>query len=282
MAGYVIIPSVGGAVANPLFPPPPLNDKVDLAASLITTITCTASATPHAAGAWVEVVPSLSDDSTGIYFTFAASYAATTVDTSSILEFGLGTVGNEVVWASALVGFMTARMQVFVPGFIPAGSRVSVRARSLVVSKVFAFLNFKFAGASAAALGAPVNYGFNTAASNGVALAHSGAINTKGAWTQIVAATTAAHSVLGVFPQPASADIVSTILIDIGIGAVAAEIAIVSNIFITFSATESILDTLPSPACFGIDIPIGSRLSARYQTSRSTVADLMTLALVAA
>lgn len=103
---------------------------------------------------------------------------------------------------------------------------------------------------------------------NGTALSLPGGTNTKGAWTELEDSTP--ENVVGVqFTLP---DIAATLsgahdaLIDIGIGGSGTESVLVPNILWECTANNGSGEQFMS-AYLPIRIPIGSRISARYQSS---------------
>lgn len=262
-----------------------LSDNVDTATSARLTKTCTASATPHSVGAVSEVDASLSADCDGIMFTLAVTTSQAATDTSTILEILTGGSGAETVWASVLVGYRNSDTYVYgapiyVPGFIASGTRVAIRARSASASKVVTGLFNFIAATSGVNYGTPTSHGFNTGTSRGVTLTAPGSLNVKGAWTEIVASTPVAYSALSIMFQ-ADADTVmnaSGVSIDIGTGANPSEVAIITDYVTSTSASEYYATR--GPQCFGVDIPAGTRIVARY--ARANAANPVDLAIVCA
>jgi hypothetical protein len=282
MSGY-ILPSNpfsggGGEIEPAAFMAPPLTDTYNEAASGPNFTGVTSGGVAHNPGAWVELTASLSADSSGILVQVNA-FNTSTLDSSTIMEIGVGAASSEVVWGQVLCGFLQANMILTFPGFIAAGSRVAVRIRSIQPTKNVTSNTFRFLGASSIITAAPTMYGINTAASRGVVLTAPGAINTESEWTEITAATTSEHNVIGATYQLASGTVLSTgALFDIGIGAAGFETVLVPNMYANCATTESF--NMPVPNCFGVNIPVGSRLSARYRTT--LVATAFNLALICA
>jgi hypothetical protein len=151
-------------------------------------------------------------------------------------------------------------MQV-VPGSIPAATRVALRVQSVTPSKSVP-VSLLGLGEKSVAFGAPVTMGVNTATSGGVDLPTGGG----GVWTQIVAATAQDFKALVVSAQhraDATINGVSGTGVRIDIGAGTPE-TIIGWIWYTDTNTEAMIYL--SPATFGIDIPAGTRLSARIAT----------------
>ena len=108
------------------------------------------------------------------------------------------------------------------------------------------------------------NHGANTGASTGTTITAPGSLNTKGAWTQIVASTTypAAGIMLQINSEPGSGDCFW--LADVGIGGAGSEVVIVPNII-----GGRLASTLgDSSHCYvPVQIPAGSRVAMRYQVA---------------
>jgi hypothetical protein len=102
-------------------------------------------------------------------------------------------------------------------------------------------------------------------------LTASGSTHTKGSWTEVIAATTGEANVIDIFYEGwnVSAAIGSNLL-DIGIGAAASEVAIVSNV--SLGASE-----FGGTARFYVTVPKGSRLSLRVQSSTGSNSGSITL-----
>jgi hypothetical protein len=103
--------------------------------------------------------------------------------------------------------------------------------------------------------------------SKGVAVTVPGSTNTKGAWTQLVASTSAAFSALLITAQ-GNGDTSFTganALVDIGIGGSGSETVLISDIHLIVAASETFISTVPMT--YGVAIPSGTRISARWACS---------------
>lgn len=269
----------GGGSAADQWPSGLLNDGVLTASSSRATVTAVGNVTPHTAGTWVEVDPSLSVDANGIYLYVNTSFSVAGTDTSTLIELGTGASGSEVAWATFGAGYAPGARVYFVPGYLAAGTRVAVRVRSAVASKSVAML-CQFLAEKPANPGAPVTYQADAATSRGLTITAPGSLNTKGAWTQLVGSTAAAFTSLLVAPQAAAGTVMSAsgVLIDIGIGGAGSETVLIPDIHLLGSTSEAYL--IFSPLTYGVDVPAGSRLSARY--ARATTGNAVDLIVVAA
>lgn len=98
----------------------------------------------------------------------------------------------------------------------------------------------------------------DAAVTSGISVTTPGVINTKGAWTELLAST--ARDTRGVLIQWVVED--EDTILDIGIGAAASEVVIAENLFLTghrFSNVHNLY--LP------LSIPEGTRVAARYQAT---------------
>lgn len=259
-----------------------LSDGAASGSSSRPTVSATADAsTPHGTGgAWVEIDASLSDDIDVIVFSPTTATATSATNTSTIMEIGVGAAASEVVVASLIVGGRRGvatneaqGLDEWIPGRIAAGSRVAYRVRSAVLSKTVAG-RFHFYSCDTA-LGAAQSYGHDTATSAGVALTAPGSLNTKGAWTEITASTSADISMLGIHigQTTTTGNANASALIDIGVGSGGAEVVVVPDLAATISNQEAA--ALNSMGFCAVSIPAGSRIAARYaRNATGAVCDL--------
>ena len=262
-------------------PPVPTTDAVATGSSIRSSFSLTASATPHSPGSWVEVDPSLSTDSDYVHIFMNTATNTTATDTSTLIEIGTGAAGAETVWATIPVGYGDSYAKYMIPGRIAAGTRVAIRYRSAVASKATGNIIVTFGRVHAGAdLGTPATFGVNTATSKGVTLTAPGSLNTKSAWTQIVASTSVDLVALLVAVQGAGGTNMngSGVLVDIGIGASGAESVLIPDIYLFGGAAE--LYTPRMLTTFGVDVPSGSRLAARY--ARANAGNAIDLTLIGA
>lgn len=245
--------------------------------SLRAQATATASGTPHTKGSWQEIIAATTSDVTFLWLTLTASTFTAATDTSTLLDIGIGAAASEVVVVPNLaVGYQSAVSATVtplygIPVFIPVGSRVAIRAQSAVASKTVAaqvvlgqMPNGKRSPVSIEAIGA------DTASSHGVTLGAPAGTNTKGAWTQIVAATSQPYEAL-IFGVQGGSDttlISGGALLDIGFGGSGAEVALAPDL--PLAANSSEYYSYGVPPIIPCRIPAGTRLAARYQTAGAT------------
>lgn len=255
------------------------SDGVDSATSTRTNVSLTANATPHAVGAYTEVVASLSENVSGIYFQLSAATNTSTVDSSTLLDIAIGGAGSETnIVENIPVGYkILLNVLNFIPVSIPKGTRVAMRIRSAQISKNitvrYIFMRAKrFYDAMPSRL---ISMGANTGVSGGTTLTAPGSLNTKSAWTEITASTTEPFQGVLIGVQGAQSGAVpgGNTLIDIGINSAGNEVAIVSDIFAITNASEAV--DLLRPPTFTRHIPAGTRLSVRYARSATAPLDVV-------
>lgn len=246
------------------------DDGISPAASSRSTVTATASGTPHTKGAWVEIEASLSEEAHLVFIELAATTSTNGVATSTLLDIGVGAAASEVVKVANLpIGYAVAGHRLVVPVTIPAGSRVAVRVQSAVASKTvecyYGFADLNVTSKPAASL---VTMGADTATSKGVSVAYPGSLNTKGSWVEIEDSTPADFEalIIGIQADGDTGLDAANSLIDIGIGAAAAETVLFNNVYV-LSATSDNYSPKLLHTTRSAEIPAGSRLSARWQTS---------------
>lgn len=224
--------------------------------------------TSGAFGAWAELVASADYDSIGVYL-----YIRPTGHYWNY-ELGVGGSGAEVsIGACAVAASGNGGQFFYVPIYIPAGTRLSIRggtqssynADSTAIAYLVRSQSNTLRKSHRGTL-----YGVATGVQT--TLDGGATANTKSGFTEIVASTTRdAKGFSLFFCTPASATTNATFLVDFGIGP-ATEVVILPNIFLVSKA----YDYFAAPGNVGpiwTPIPAGSRLSMNLQCSRNTAAD---------
>lgn len=198
-----------------------------------------------------------------------------------LVDIAIGAAASEQIvfeniQLSRGAGGMQIGHTVYLPFKIPAGVRVAMRCQtSNATSAIDVILELMAGGAFAPLVyERAVTYGAVTADSGGVSVDPGGTIHTKGAWTEIAAATTARirHLMLCIGNQQNTSRSQGAWLLDIGVGSAGNEAPIVSNLLI--NSGSSTLDLVsPRVIAFPCDIPAGSRLVARSQSSINDATD---------
>lgn len=257
-----------------------LIDSADTSVSARQDYTFTGGAA-NTLGSWVEIVAALSADVGWVAMWAAAATAASGIDSSMLFNLGVGGAGSEVTliehlgigWCEIAVATASDTLPPnwLFPIWIPKGSRVAGRVQSKR-GAVAGDMAFQFYAAEPGMK--PSNkitaLGADTANSRGTVMAVPGSANVKGAWTQIIAATAEPYTALGVSVQGGGDTTQATTrqLIDIGIGAAGAEQVLIGDIGTETSATEGVMQL--GPQVFGVYVPKGARLAARWQGATLT------------
>jgi hypothetical protein len=246
--------------------------------SLLTTVTAGAANT---VGTWAVMHANTTFPVSGLDVTLGkVGIATAAVNTQTLMDIGTAPTGavanSEVPIAQDIaIGGALAFASWSLPLSIPIGTRISVRTRSVVASKAVTMGMWIYGGGMGVESGyKALTYGQVTASSRGTVLTAPTSINTvEAAWTVIVAATTLPIRWLLVCPTAPNNALATAadLLVDIGVGAAAAEVAVLTDIPCSVSANEDI--ACPRPLLFPVSLPIGSRIVARYRgTSTSTAA----------
>jgi hypothetical protein len=258
---------------------PPLTDGVNSATSVRTAITCTGSASPNnfdTPGAWVEIDPSLSADSSGVMVVLTVATWLSIGNSSTLIQIGVGAAASETVHATLSVGYAVLSYAVYVPGLIEAGTRVSVRVLS--AAQTDKAITARYIFMSGNNISAPTSYGFDATNARGAALSWGG-LNTKGSYGEITASTTDDIDVISVFMQAGgdTAMNAAAVLLDIATGAASSEVVLIPDLFYeTFTSESMRMSGMVYSFVLDETIPAGTRIAARYQTSggSNTVMDV--------
>lgn len=251
--------------------------------------TVTSSATAHVKGPWTQLIASTSFDSVASLWYINTGFN----DTRYLIDIGIGAAGSEqVVIPNLLVGIPSGVcLPIWLPIGFPAGVRVAARSQDNFGSSTVMITAELFATGwiGQPAFSSMTDYGSNTATSGGTTVDAGATVNTKGAYAQLVASTTYAHKGLMVAatrPTPATAmtsDYAQ--LADLSVGAAGSEQTLIPNLrgiagMQTGGASGSPLVLtgrgLLNPAftpVFPADLPAGSRLAMRQQSSSTNAAD---------
>lgn len=248
--------------------------------TLLTAINASGTGTE---GNWSELIASTDADADLIMIYFYQSSGGGGVE-EVLIDIGIGAASSEQVfienipWSGRVIGAGNADF-VSLPIRVPSGSRLSARANgdSAVVMAVGIALykgnekTSSFTGAKA--------YGV-TSNFSGTAVDSGGSANTKGGWVELVASTEEAINGFWLHlghNENLTVNLASGDYTDIGIGGAGSEQVIVSNHFQYADTTErNFVATF-----FDIQIPAGTRISARRQCSDIDATDrVRTVALL--
>lgn len=224
----------------------------------------------------------------GAYVQFSASLASNVdyliinADTFSstgfsCIDIAVGAAASEqIILADLSIGGIVATegRSTFIPFSIPAGSRLAARVQS--TANADAGNNIDIVCGSGSASFKPYRicdtYGWTSASTKGTSVDPGGTANTKGAYSQIVAATTRDHTgLMWMLDNQGDATLSNaSLLMDIAIGAGGSEQVILPNIILRMNTTGAV-----TPDCsqvIPVQIPTGTRLAVRAQSSVNTAA----------
>jgi hypothetical protein len=162
------------------------------------------------------------------------------------------------------------------PLSIPAGSRVAARCQSNTAGATIDVQVNLFAPmfGGERGLGRVETCGANTGTSLGTTIpGHTSVANTKGTWTELIAATSFPYRwvCLGITHTNAVATGTCSFVLDIGVGAGGSEVVVVPNLCVGVQAT---IDAVPNGGrSFPLSIPAGTRVSARVSCSVTTASE---------
>ena len=241
------------------------------ATSLITK-TVTAHVDPHTKGDYTELIAATGHDAETLEVYLMTGPAATTVNSSTLLDIAFGAALAEVVKIPNMnVSHNGAIIHVYrFPFRVPAGTRIAARCQSAVtVQGLGVACRVMQGGDHSAAPTVCTTLNADTATSNGTAPTAAGSTNTKAAWNELVsaAATSYRRLVVSVGATATNGTTAATGLIDIGIGGAGSESVIVGDIFYDMVSTERIFSV--GNGCYTVDIRPGDRLAWRYQATNT-------------
>jgi hypothetical protein len=241
-------------------------DSVGLAASA-TSITVTASATPHTKGSWTEIIASTSEQTTLLSF-IIRDVASTNVDTAMLIDVGVGASGSEtaIIENVAVGGAVGLGLGVGVllfqcPINIPSGSRISVRNQATIASdtvQIFQVSLFDIGNQALVPDSVDV-LGTSTTTSEGTAFSGS-----SGSWNQIIASTSQDYIGFSLVPSVVGSTIsaVTTNTFTLGFGAAGSEQEI-GAVSVRYGTGESVHSV--SHVCyFATEVPAGSRIAVKH------------------
>lgn len=243
----------------------------------------TAGGVAHTKGSYVEFVASSLFDAAGLMVYFAGANASR----KYFVDLAVGAVGSEKIIVPDLLYEIGAvgelSVAVLFPISIPAGSRVAGRCQASVASASVrcgaALLGAGFI--PGAGLSRVENWGAVPASTSGVSIDPGGTAHTKGAYSELIASTSfdVGALVLAVGYKLQVIGSIQVWRVDVAIGAAGSEKVILVDVPLTVnSASDQLGLCLVGP--FPVNIPAGSRVAARAQSS-TIVAAACTIDLAA-
>lgn len=249
-----------------------VSDDGVTASSRGTTITAAASA--NTKGTYTQIIASTAHAAKGILVQLGAVTAG--VDYS--VDISIGAAAAEIIIVPDLIagsgtGSIARQGPYFIPLSVPAGTRIAARCQATTLSstiRVKVHLLGDLPGGMEP-FGKIVHYGFVAGTTQGTTIDPGATINTKGAYTALTASSTYAIKAL-YFDQSNLVQVTRTSadwLLDIAVGAAAAEIVVLPNFHLEASTTDDTMVHTPSPL-LAVSIPAGTRISARCMCSINT------------
>lgn len=245
---------------------------VDTATSLALLYSTPASA--NTKGSYAELSSSLPIDADG--FLLVIQDAIGPVD--YLIDIAIGAAASEVNIIENLLcasGSGGTPQKAFFPIPIKKGSRVAVRAQAHATNQAFrisiTLVNGDFF--SSWRLGRATTYGANTATSGGVQVDAGGSANTKGAWSEIISATTASCRALLLCIGSLHQGIVTGTysLVDVGVGGAGSETVVIPNYPLRAAANTDVHE--PPWLLLPCSIASGQRVAVRSQCSTTNAGD---------
>ena len=239
-------------------------------ASSIGTAVISGGTTNTKTADWVELIASTAFNAEIIVLTITNATFQTATLTGTLIDIAFGGAGSEVVKIPDFaIGHRQAGASYIIPFAVPAGTRISAKTQSTVVSKsVTVNIQLRQAGDHSAAPTVATSYGTQPGTNSyGQSATTAGGANAKSAWKQLTASTTGDITRLVVGIQGDDSNMTaSTGLLDIGVGAAASEVVIVPDIYYVGEATE-VVTVEGAELAYTVNVPAGSRLAFRYQAT---------------
>jgi len=169
---------------------------------LATAVSVTCSTTAHTKGAWTEVIASTSGNAD--FLVIGAFSSTNSTDTASLFDVGFGAAGAETAKIENVAIGSWFYMTVVVPFAVPSGTRIAIRAQSIVTGgKTISFFVQAFDSGNYANAPTAVDViGTSTATSRGTALS-----TTAGTYAQVTASTANAYKAIAIVPSAADASL---------------------------------------------------------------------------
>lgn len=246
-----------------------------MATTVYPTVTPTAGS-PNVKGAYTQVTAATAFASSRLYVWLLSTGAG---NSTILVDIATGAAGSETVVVSNL--FCYADSEFIVGAWtpidvdIPAGTRIAVRLQSTANAMT---LGIQIAQDSRAigSLANPVTYGTVTSTSRGTQIDPGGTINTKGAYVQLTASTTARIDalLLCVTFDPTLTNALAAFSswhVDVATGAAGSEVVVLPDLFIVGNTFTD--NVRPNLLRLPIAIPSGTRLAVRCDCSRNVAAE---------
>ena len=157
---------------------------------------------------------------------------------------------------------------------IPAGTRLAGRVQASLASTSFSVL-ILLEDRALAGLSAPVNYGAVTGTSRGTVIDPGATANTKGAYTQLTAATSVRIDAVVLCLTGGSVSGLAgfhTWNVDVAIGAAGSEVVVIADLVLVNNAGGSPVTVRPGIVLLPVSIPAATRLAVRCASTNNAAA----------
>lgn len=224
---------------------------------------------------YTQITAATTFDWSGFYLTLQQANAAT--QSEQRCAIGIGSGGSEWDLLPDLLlqvgtNFFDQGYNLFVPLSVPAGSRLAGKSSSATGT-----VRCALQGVAMGSLPIPpcqFGTGYGGSGNTGTQVDPGTTANTKGSWVQITSSTSFHHKFLALTLNSGNNTALTNanFLIDIGVGAGGSETVLYENLSMIQGANEDRMN----PAWFGFfpcDIPAGSRLAVRAQSTFTTNTD---------
>ena len=246
-------------------------------------LTLTSGGSANTKGSYVQAIASTSIPGAWVLLSLSRP---TVTATDLLVDVAVGGAGSEQVVIPNTVfsvnALTTPAMSIYLlPLHIPAGSRVALRAQSAGSSDTIDAQITIFAPMAGGEKGLErvEACGALTATSLGTVVDSGGTAHTKGAWSELIAATTHPyHWVCLSLTHEGALSAGTSYLVDLGIGGAGSEVVVVPNLAFYGGSTS---DCMTGPVvCFPLHIPAGTRVAARSSCGATTSPDRVTEAVL--
>jgi len=237
-------------------------------------LTVTANASANTKGTYTELIASTAFATIGVLITIKR-LSSTLAD--CLVDIAVGAAGSEVVLVpnilfSSKSGLFPCGI-FFVPLSVPAGTRVSARIQATTGSTTLTVGIHMIGGEGLPTVQRCENWGAATADSGGVAVNPGAVADTKGVYSELIAASAFAVSwiVVCIGNLINGTETTANYQLDIAIGAAAAEQVLVPNLHFIVDAAFDF--GFPQFFALPCSIPAGTRVAARSQSSTTDATD---------
>ena len=237
------------------------------------TATLTANASANTKGAWTELLASTSEAAKAIW----VSVIVPNGSGPFLIDIGTGGAGAESAVISNIpyAGGTATVLNVSSPGlYIPisiaSGTRIAARCQSATGGLTVQIAVYIVGGSNSATV---ATYGADTATSGGTTVDPGATANTKGAYSEITASTSADIDtlVVAITGRANAAPASALFTMDVATGAAASESVVLPDL--TFSSNSSADSWSPNVWYFPVEIASGTRIAARAASQDNNSVD---------